>query len=644
MLCQSQHVASAVVAGNGAGHTVAELSARQVALGLSDVTVDKLHAVASVAAEEAEAPVGLRRRAVDDGNIVFSDDNAVLTLFRGVLCHNALFYNLHSCSVSSIARAKIQTLLQTPKCFLRFLFLSHYHAVISKKMCIFAGDMHTKRKLLLYLLTSMVIPMMAASGQWHSPATGKMLTYKTTSATGAAATDFNGKAMTVVYLENLSIPKIGQNSIADDVAWLLSQGWQVIELDYENDVNAVSPTLNTDIIAINNSLKNGKFCGRDCSPCRSYILMEGYRINRDIPYYHDDPTVYNYPDVYKDGEGDWLYLDLVYPASPSTSVPVVVTFSYSNSYATNSGGKLTDANKHKRMYLPYFWGAFNDSFVEGASAVGFAWAVCDHPKYCDWGQGRYTGGGNKSLGAIEVNPDAARKVKSAIRTIRGEGHELGLNGDVAVTGFSRGSTAAALAVGDGYVEAYEDVTRGRFAEESSLVQCALLGPGMFDYEHALPSSAEYTRMKAFVTANPECPWTMQGALATIETDASAPTLFFHNTDDYYKDNNHNPQGLYATQATLMRARLDAVGVPTEVLSDYSSGHAVPQSTATLQSMYDFLTTYITSPISTGIYHFSSRDNGTYPSSSSPSYNLMGLRVRAGYKGIVIQSGRKLINP
>lgn len=51
-------------------------------------------------------------------------------------------------------------------------------------------------------------------------------------------------------------------------------------------------------------------------------------------------------------------------------------------------GKLTDANKHKRMYLPYFWGAFNDSFVEGASAVGFAWAVCDHPKYCDWGGDR----------------------------------------------------------------------------------------------------------------------------------------------------------------------------------------------------------------------------------------------------------------
>jgi hypothetical protein len=137
--------------------------------------------------------------------------------------------------------------------------------------------------------------------------------------------------------------------------------------------------------------------------------MEGYRISRDISYYRDDPTVYNYPDAYKTTAGDSLYLDLVYPANPSKPVPVLVTFSYSNSFATASNGKLTDANKHKRMYLPYFWGAFNDSFVEGASAVGFAWAVCDHPKYCDWGQGKFTGGGNKSLGAIEVNPDAARK-------------------------------------------------------------------------------------------------------------------------------------------------------------------------------------------------------------------------------------------
>ena len=497
------------------------------------------------------------------------------------------------------------------------------------------------RKLIFNLVVILNVNALAmtTTGTWHSTATGSNLTYTVSSATGIAANDVNGKAMTIVYLENLGFQKIGQNSNADDVAWLRNEGYQVIELDYGHHEKAISPMLNADIIAINSSLQNGKFCGQNCSPSRSYILMEGYRIQRDIYYYHDDPTVYNYPDVYKDSEGDSLFLDLVYPANPSVEVPVVVTFSYSNSFATNSDGKLTDANKHKRMYLPYFWGAFKDSFVEGASAVGFAWAVCDHPKYCDWGQGRYTGGANKSLGAIEVNPDAARKVKSAIRTVRGVGRSLGLNGQVAVTGFSRGSTAAAVAVGDGQMEAYDVAARGCYPEESSLVQCALLGPGMFDYEHALTSSNEYIHMKSFVAARSDCPWTMQGALATIQTNASAPTLFFHNTDDYYKDSNKNPQGLYATQAALMKARLDAVGTPTATLIDYSSGHAVPQTAAILQSMYDFLTSHIPSPIITGISHCIS--SPTHPSTAA-TFNLMGLKVAPNYKGIVIKNGRKLI--
>ena len=493
--------------------------------------------------------------------------------------------------------------------------------------------------LLILPLLFLAVTGRAATGKWNSTAAGKALNYVTSAATGSAAKDADGKPMTVVYLENLGFQKNGRNSNADDVAWLRSEGYQVIELDYEHHEKAVSPALNADIIAINSSLQSGKFCGCNCSPSRSYILMEGYRIQRDIAYYHDDPTVYNYPDVYKDGEGDWLYLDLIYPANPEVQVPVVVTFSYSSSYATNSSGKLTNANKHKRMYLPYFWGAFKDSFVEGAAALGFAWAVCDHPKYCDWGQGRYTGGANKSLGAIEVNPDAARKVKSAIRTVRGIGRELGLNGNVAVTGFSRGSTAAALAVGDGQVAAYEDTSRGRYAEESSLVQCALLGSGMFDYEHALTSSTEYQHMQTFVNANPDCPWEMQGALATIQTNASAPTLFFHNTDDYYKDSNKDAKGLYATQAQLMKAKLDAVGTPTEMLTGYSSGHNVPQSTAALQQMYTFLTTHIAAPQPTGIVNYSSQQT---PADKQTMYNLMGNQVSSAYKGIVIVGGRKLL--
>lgn len=484
--------------------------------------------------------------------------------------------------------------------------------------------------MMMALLTVMAAG--AATGKWNSTALGRQVAYTTSKASATAAKDGDGKLMTVVYLENLGVEKIGQNTNADDVAWLRGEGYQVVELDYGGDERAVAPALNADISAINTALQSGSFCGATCSPSRSYILMEGYRILRDISYYKDDPTVYNYPDSYKSTQGDSLYLDLVYPANGAEKVPVLVTFSYSNSHATA---------KHQRMFLPYMWGQFKDTFVEGASAVGFAWAVCDHPKYCDWGQGKYTGGANKSLGAIEVNPDAARKVRSAIRTVRAVGRGLGLDGRVAVTGFSRGSTAAALAVGGAALEAYDADDRGRFSEEESGVQCAVLGPGMFDYEHALTSSNEYTHMAAYVAAYPAYPWEMQGALATIAEDKAAATLFYHNTDDYYKDNNKNAQGLYATQAALMKERLEAAGAVTETLTGYSTGHAVPQRADDLQQMYDFLLANIGSvdpepePEPDGI-----AEQRSHGQQDDVMYSLMGTRVTAGYKGIVIKNGKK----
>ena len=159
----------------------------------------------------------------------------------------------------------------------------------------------------------------AGSGTWTSPATGSELNYVTSVANGASANDQNGAPMTIVYLENLGFPKIGQNTNAEDVAWLRNEGWQVIEIDYAGHAKAVSPNLNQDIIAINSALQGGTFCGCTCSNYRSYILMEGYRIRRDVAYYWDDPTVYNYPDVYKDSQGDSLYLDLVFPANASAT-------------------------------------------------------------------------------------------------------------------------------------------------------------------------------------------------------------------------------------------------------------------------------------------------------------------------------------
>ncbi|MDD2560311.1 MAG: hypothetical protein PHE04_06560, partial [Bacteroidales bacterium] len=300
------------------------------------------------------------------------------------------------------------------------------------------------------------IVLNAASGMWNSPLAGAPLAYTVTEAESPQK-DYNGKYITVVYLENLGFGKIGQDSNADNVSWLLAQGYRVIELDYANLGKAVSPAINKDIIAINDALEVGSFCGlTNCSNYRSYVLFEGYRIARDVAYFKDDPGVYNWPSGYT--QGDSMYMDIIYPANPREPVPVVLSFSYSNSYATydSNKGTTTDAHKHLRLFLPYTLGGFDDSFLEGAPARGIAWAIADHPKYCNWGNGKPTGGANDTYKSYQTNPDAAQKVKSAVRTLRAKSWELGLSGKIGIYGFSRGSDAGAMAVGDRSVSEFEN--------------------------------------------------------------------------------------------------------------------------------------------------------------------------------------------
>lgn len=485
------------------------------------------------------------------------------------------------------------------------------------------------RIVLLQALLLMICRAAAAdTGEWKSATTGGMVKYTTTQS-ASAAKDSKGRAMTVVYLENLSCEKIGQNSNAEDVAWLLEQGYNVIELDYGHHAKAVSPYINMDIIAINSELNKNAFCGmQNVSNERAYVLFEGYRLQRNIGYYKDDPTVYNLPDGYKTAEGDSLYMDFAYPANPSRPVPVVLSFSYSNSY---------HGNEHKRMYLPYTYGMFLDSFQEGAPAVGAAWAIADHPKYCDWGNGKYDGGANKSLGSVELNPDAARKVRSAIRTVRGIGRTIGggsaaVGSDVILYGFSRGSTAASLAIGDRQFEDWETTERGRYADESSEIQCAFLGPGVFDYRKMAPASNEYKRMKAYIdhqvatgkAANADAVWTEQGGALTIAKKA-VPCFLFYNTDD---DAN------YDTQMQNLMQILDKTGSRYELLKNFGTGHAVPQKTDDLRRMYRFLQDNVPTALTAVRY-----DN----SSSSPFvYDISGRQMaNDAAHGIVIADGRKM---
>ena len=86
----------------------------------------------------------------------------------------------------------------------------------------------------------------------------------------------------------------------------------------------------------------------------------------------------------------------------------------------------------------------------------------------------------------------------------------------------------------------------------------------------------------------------------------------------------------------MKSRLEALGVETEFLINYSTGHAVPQNEADLQQMYQFMLKHLST--TTGI------DQQLIVDCQQPVaiYDLLGRKVNANSKGIRIQNGQLFI--
>ena len=79
----------------GAGGTKAELMAVVTGRHVADIGGDNTHGALTVAHQEMEAAGGLRGGAVDDGNEVICDDEAVLASLFGVLRDQTLLDDLH---------------------------------------------------------------------------------------------------------------------------------------------------------------------------------------------------------------------------------------------------------------------------------------------------------------------------------------------------------------------------------------------------------------------------------------------------------------------------------------------------------------------------------------------------------------------
>ena len=418
---------------------------------------------------------------------------------------------------------------------------------------------------------------------WTSYATGGAITVTVTEPNPVVSTP-----ALVVYLKNLSCERIGQEPDASILASFTTNGFRVVVLDYTNNANATAPFLNADVLKIRNEIGTGVFpgsTGLNAAKNKCYILCEGYRLMRNVAYYLNDPTVYSGSDSNAE-----LHLDIAYPSQPSRPVPIVMEYSTANSYAGNEDDRMNNANA--------FTGT-TDTILEGAPAAGIAWAMADHPKYRAWGSPTLYSG-------FEVNPDTIEKVRSSVRVLREVGATLGLSGNIAIHGFSRGATAGSMAAGDLAVAGIDSA--GYSTALSSRVQAVLLGSGIYDYSHSGgtttgdPSGTAVDIYNRFVTAwgataSNLALWQTEGALYYMTTTATAPVFLSYNTDD---------AAWYVYQAQLMAAKLASLGVSNQVVTG-TGGHHVTTNQTTLAAIYDFFKSHANAlpnkPGKTVLYNF-----------------------------------------
>ncbi len=411
---------------------------------------------------------------------------------------------------------------------------------------------------------------------WSSAATGGTVDVMVTQPNPSVTTP-----ALIVYLKGLSCERIGQEPDAAIVASFVGSGYRVVELNYAVHAKATSPYLNADVLKIRQEIGAATFPGStgiNTAKNQCYILCEGHRLMRNVPYFLNDRTVYNGAET----TNVELRMDIAYPSQPSRAVPVVLEFSCSNSYNGNADDRMNNGNAFT---------VINDTILEGAPAAGIAWAMADHPKFQQWGLPKSNG---YNFASFETNSDknfvpnydSIKKVRSSVRVLREVGATLGLSGNIALHGFSRGATAASLGIGDLAMPAID--TAGYSTSVSGRAQAVVLGSGIYDYSHSGGTTTGdtagtevdiYSRfVTAWGTTAANLPlWQLQGAPYYMQSSASAPVFLSYNTDD---------AAWYVYQAQLMATKLAALGVPYQVATG-TGAHKVTTTPATLTAIYAF---------------------------------------------------------
>lgn len=376
----------------------------------------------------------------------------------------------------------------------------------------------------------------AADIHWPSATVGRDITGEVR----APATQPAGGTPTIVYLKNLSIPRLGQEEDETILADFVKEGHLVLILDYACDANAISPNLNADLLKLRRDIVDAKnrtlLAEYKIDPNHLFILPEGFRLRRDVEFARDGNRI--------------LAMDVIYPALPAEPVPALMEITCDNKDRMGSSSLLF----------------CQDTLMEGAAIAGFASAMIDHPVPPPY------------KGIDDPMPQCIHRLKAAVRTLRAMSTQLNLNGRIGAIGFSRGGPMAALLAVTGQRPDLEgDAVNPK---ETSDIQTALIHGGRYDYLKLEPDDSMYKRFeKAWGTreSNQER-WAMHGA--SYYLTKAAPPLFLNTSDAESKE--------YQAQLGLFAEELTQIGVPHVYRVDADArGHRVTTNPQGLKAIYDF---------------------------------------------------------
>src|SRR5687768_2246886 len=249
---------------------------------------------------------------------------------------------------------------------------------------------------------------------------GEKITWKSAATDGDvqgelfAPREAAAKAPTVVFLSNLSAPRIGTEPNDAIVRDLVASGHLVLVLDYAKHANAISPALNADVLKLREDIagKTRSFlAGHPVDVNRLFILPEGFRLRRDVEFARDGERV--------------LAVDIAYPSKPVTPVPLLMEITCDNVNRMGSGSLLF----------------CRDTLLEGGAIAGFAVAMVDHPVRPPY------------KGIDDPMPESLDRMKAAVAKLRELSNELGTSDKIGAIGFSRGGPFAAMLAGGGDVQA-----------------------------------------------------------------------------------------------------------------------------------------------------------------------------------------------